>query len=111
MSENQKPTTAAYRDNWHTIWGTKVKRKTELDALPRRRSGAARALKDPQVRRRVHERVIPDKRRVENERRVKEEMRATALGLEPLNVSKRSRDIIEETGRKFGPAMRALAND
>ena len=80
MSENQKPTTASYRNNWHSIWGTKVKPKTRLDALPRKRSAAALSLQSPRHR----QRVIPDKRRAASERAANEETRAVALGLEPL---------------------------
>jgi hypothetical protein len=80
MSENQKPTTAAYRKNWHAIWRTEVKRKTRDSALPRRRSAPALALERPEHR----PRTIPDKRRATNERAANEETRAVALGLEPL---------------------------
>lgn len=84
MSENQKPTTAAYRNNWHTIWGTKVKHKTRERTLPRRRSAPALALQSPRHR----QQVIPDKRRAANERAMNEETRAVALGLEPLGMAK-----------------------
>jgi hypothetical protein len=82
MSENQKPTTTSYRENWQAIWGTKVKHKTRDSALPRRRSADARALQSPRHR----QQVIPDKRWAANERAANEETRAVALGLEPLNV-------------------------
>jgi hypothetical protein len=82
MSESQKPTTASYRNNWHSIWGTKVKRKTREATLPRKRSAAALALQSPLHR----QRVIPDKRRAASERAMNEEVRAVALGLEPLNM-------------------------
>ena len=80
MSESQKPTTATYRKNWHTIWGTKVKRKTRNSALPRKRSAAALSLQSAHHR----QRVIPDKRRAANERAANEETRAVALGIKPL---------------------------
>ena len=85
MSENQKPTTAAYRKNWHTVWGTEVKRKTRKTSLPRTRSPGALALQKPQHR----QRVIPDKRRAANARRMNEETRAVALGLEPIRRTHR----------------------
>jgi hypothetical protein len=70
MSENQKRTTAAYRENWHAIWGTKVKPKTREKALPRKRSAAALALQSPTHR----HRVIPDERRKVSEREAKKEI-------------------------------------
>ena len=75
MSENQKPTTASYRNNWHSIWGTKVKPKTRLDALPRKRSAAALSLQSPRHR----QRVIPDKRRAKLDHELKETARSSGV--------------------------------
>ena len=59
-----------------------MKAKTRDSTLPRRRSAPALALQSPRHR----QRVIPDKRRAKLDHELK------------------------ETARKFGPAMRALAN-
>lgn len=74
----------------------RIKSKTRDSALPRKRSTAALSLQSAQHR----QQVIPDKRRASNERAMNEEVRAVALGLEPLG----------RIPRKSDPALRAAIN-